>query len=273
MIFGEPNGGGNMKAVSAEKLSVYYDGERAVEDVTFTLEEGETLLLLGPNGAGKTTLLRVIAGIHKNYSGNLSIFGKDPDDARDVISYVPQSHTLNERVPLKNIEVVAMGGLYKRGFVHTKIPAEIKENAEEALEFVGLSDVKNKPFGELSGGQKQRVLLARALISHPKLLLLDEPLSALDPSARAEVTGVLGKIKHEKGISMIITTHDINPLAEIGDKIMLLNRKLVAYGAPDEVLRDDVITEVYGPQSKALHVGKKIYCIIGDAHFFGRGKR
>ncbi|MCD6558606.1 MAG: metal ABC transporter ATP-binding protein [Palaeococcus sp.] len=262
-----------MEAVSAEKLNIYYDGEKAVEDVTFTLKEGETLLLLGPNGAGKTTLLRVIAGIHQNYDGKLSIFGKEPDKVRDILSYVPQSHTLNERVPLKSIEVVSMGGLYRKGFIHTKIPGEIKKDAKEALEFVGLADVKDKAFNELSGGQKQRVLLARALISHPRLLLLDEPLSALDPSARAEVTGILGKIKREKGISMIITTHDINPLAEVGDKIMLLNRKLVAYGSPEEVLKDDTIARVYGPQSKALRVGKRIYCIIGDAHFFKGGKR
>ncbi|NJE08723.1 metal ABC transporter ATP-binding protein [Thermococcus sp. M39] len=261
-----------MEAVRAENVSIYYDGYTAVENLTFKLEEGETLLLLGPNGAGKTTLLRTLAGFHREYTGELLIFGKHPLEAKDLISYVPQSHYLNERVPLTALEVVAMGGIYKRSFVHFKIPKKILKSAEEALEFVGLKHIKNKLFKELSGGQKQRVLLARALISNPKLLLLDEPLSALDPSARVEVANVLGKIKKEKDITMIITTHDVNPLTEIGDKIMLLNRQLVAFGTPEEVLRDEVISRVYGPLSKAVRIGNRLYCIIGDVHIH-RGER
>jgi len=261
-----------MEAVKAESVSIYYDSYTAVENLTFKLEEGETLLLLGPNGAGKTTLLRTLAGFHRDYKGKLLIFGKHPLEARDLVSYVPQSHYLNERVPLTALEVVAMGGIYKRGFVHFKISKKILKSAEEALEFVGLRHIKNKLFKELSGGQKQRVLLARALISSPKLLLLDEPLSVLDPSARVEVANVLGKIKKEKDITMIITTHDINPLTEIGDKIMLLNRQLVAFGTPEEVLRDEIISRVYGPLSKAVRIGNRLYCIIGDVHIH-RGER
>jgi len=101
---------------------------------------------------------------------------------------------------------------------------------------------------------------------------LDEPLSALDPSARIEVTNVLDKIKKEKEITMIITTHDVNPLIEIGDKVMLLNRELIAFGTPDEVLRDEIIGRVYGAQSKAVRIGDKLYCIIGDVHIH-RGER
>ncbi|AIF69733.1 ABC transporter [Palaeococcus pacificus DY20341] len=262
-----------MEAVIAKNVSIYYNGQKAVEELSFKLEEEETLLLMGPNGAGKTTLLRTIAGFHKNYGGELLVFNKPPGEAKELISYVPQSYSLNERVPLKALEVVAIGGIYKKGFVHTKLSKEVCQSAEEALEFVGLSQVKDKPFSELSGGQKQRVLLARALISNPRLLLLDEPLSALDPSARVEVANVLGKIKQEKGISMIITTHDVNPLTEIGDKVMLLNRRLVAFGTPDEVLRDEIISEVYGPFSKAVRVGNRLYCIIGDVHIHKGGAR
>ncbi|MBO8173859.1 MAG: metal ABC transporter ATP-binding protein [Thermococcus sp.] len=261
-----------MEAVKAENVNIYYDGYIAVENLTFKLEEGETLLLLGPNGAGKTTLLRTLAGFHKEYTGKLFVFGKSPQEVKDFISYVPQSHTLNERVPLTALEVVAMGGIYKKSFIHFKIPNEILKSAEEVLEFVGLRHIMNKPFKELSGGQKQRVLLARALISNPKLLLLDEPLSALDPSARVEVANILSKIKKEKGITMIITTHDVNPLTEIGDKIMLLNKQLVAFGTPEEVLRDEIISRVYGPLSKAIKIGSKLYCIIGDVHIH-RGER
>ncbi|WP_297458572.1 metal ABC transporter ATP-binding protein [Thermococcus sp.] len=260
-----------MKAIVAENLTITYDGKPALEGVSFSLDEGETLLLLGPNGAGKTTLLRTIACFHREYTGRLEVFGREPCDARELIGYVPQSHSLNERVPLTALDVVAMGGLYRRGFVHFRIPREILEKAEEVLGFVGLAHVRDRLFRELSGGQKQRVLLARALMSDPKLLLLDEPLSALDPSARAEVTGVLSKIKRERGITMVITTHDINPLLEIGDRIMLLNRRLIAFGRPEEVLRDSIIKSVYGPLARVIPVGGKLFCITGDVHLPRKG--
>ena len=260
-----------MAAISARDLTILYDGEVALEGVTFKLDKGETLLLLGPNGAGKTTLLKTIACFHREYRGEIHVFGREPCDARELIGYVPQSHSLNERVPLTALEVVAMGGIYKRGFSHFKIPREVLEKAEDALAFVGLSNVKDKLFRELSGGQKQRILLARALISDPKLLLLDEPLSALDPSARAEVSNVLGKIKRERGITMVITTHDINPLLEIGDKVMLINRRLIAFGKPEEVLRDNIIKSVYGPLARVIPVGGKLFCITGDVHLHKHG--
>jgi len=100
---------------------------------------------MGPNGAGKTTLLRTLAGFHGEYTGKLLIFGKPPHKSKDLISYVPQSHLLNERVPLTVVEVVAMGGIYKKGFIHFKIPKEILKSAEEALEFVGLRHIKTNP--------------------------------------------------------------------------------------------------------------------------------
>ncbi|WP_297093075.1 metal ABC transporter ATP-binding protein [Thermococcus sp.] len=260
-----------MAAVIAENLTITYDGKPAVEGVDFLLEEGETLLLLGPNGAGKTTLLKTIACFHREYSGELRVFGRPPCDARDMIGYVPQSHSLNEKVPLTALEVVAMGSIYRRGFAHFKIPREVMEKAVEVLGFVGLSGLENRLFRELSGGQKQRVLLARALISDPKLLLLDEPLSALDPSARVEVANVLERIKHERGITMIITTHDINPLLEVGDRVMLLSRRLVAFGRPEDVIRDSIIKSVYGPLARVVPVEGRLFCITGDAHLHDHG--
>lgn len=260
-----------MKAIKARNLSITYNGKPALTDVSFELDEGKTLLLLGPNGAGKTTLLRTIACFHREYTGELTVFSREPCNARELIGYVPQSHSLNEKVPLTALEVVAMGGIYKRGFVHFKIPPEILEKAESALEFVGLGGVGSRLFRELSGGQKQRVLLARALMSDPRLLLLDEPLAALDPSARAEVTNVLDRIKKEKGVTMVITTHDINPLLEIGDLVMLINKRLIAFGRPEEVLVNEVIKSVYGPMARVIPAGGKIYCITGDFHIHSGG--
>ena len=253
-------------SVRARDLTIYYGKHVALSGVTFELGISETLLLLGPNGAGKTTLLRTISGFHTEYEGELLVFEKPPLEARDLVSYVPQSHYLNENVPLTAMEVVAMGAIYKRGLVHRKIPEDVVEMSLDVLRFVGLEDVADRLFRNLSGGQKQRVLLARALISDPKLLLLDEPLSALDPSARAEVTSVLDRIKRKKDIAMIITTHDINPLLEVGDKVMLINRRMIAFGKPDDALTDEIIKSVYGPMARAINVEDRLYCITGDFH-------
>lgn len=261
-------------SVRARDLTIYYGKQTALSGATFELGTSETLLLLGPNGAGKTTLLRTIAGFHTEYSGELLIFGKPPLETRDLVSYVPQSHSLNESVPLAAIEVVAMGAVYKRGLVHRKIPEDVVKRSLKVLRFVGLEDVSDKLFRNLSGGQKQRVLLARALISNPRLLLLDEPLSALDPSARAEVTSVLDRIKRKNDIAMIITTHDINPLLEVGDKVMLINRRMIAFGKPNEALTDEIIKSVYGPMARAIKVEDRLYCITGDFHIhLTRGRR
>ncbi|CAB49438.1 ABC transporter ATP-binding protein [Pyrococcus abyssi GE5] len=253
--------------IEAENLTIMYDSVKAVEGLTFKLKKGETLLLLGPNGAGKTTLLRVLAGLHTNYQGKILVFGKSPSEVREKVAYVPQTFSLNFRVPLSVLDVVSMGGLYKKGLIHFNIPQEVIKRGLEILDFLGLKEIAKKSFRELSGGQKQRVIIARALMSNPELLLLDEPLSALDPKARIEATSTLSKIKEDMGITMIITTHDVNPLIEIGDKVMLIDRKLVAFGSPEEVLRDEIIGKVYGPASKAVRVGERLYCIIGDVHF------
>ncbi len=259
-------------SVEAKALTIYYGKQVALRDITFQLGLSETLLLLGPNGAGKTTLLRTIAGFHTEYSGELRVLGKRPEEAKDLVSYVPQSHSLNEKVPLTALDVVAMGAIFRGGFLHRRIPPEIRERALKMLRFVGLESVADKLFRNLSGGQKQRVLLARALISDPKLLLLDEPLSALDPSARAEVTSVLDKIRKERRIAMIITTHDVNPLLEIGDKVMLINKRMIAFGRPDEALKDEIIKSVYGPMARAIKVEDRLYCITGDFHIHRLGR-
>lgn len=255
--------------IEAEDLTITYNGKVAVKNLTFKLKEGETLLLLGPNGAGKTTLLKVIAGIHSEYTGKITVLGKSPRESRGYVAYVPQTITLNSEIPLTVLEVVTMGGLYKEGIVHFNVPSEIVKKSLEVLGFLGIKNLANKPFRELSGGQKQRVIIARALISDPKILLLDEPISALDPKAKATVTSTLSKIKEELNLTMIITTHDVNPLIEIGDKVMLINKKLVAFGSPEEVLRDEVISTIYGPSSKTVKVGERVYCIIGDVHLGG----
>ena len=251
----------NTNTAESNKLEV-----KAVENVSFTLKEGETLLLLGPNGSGKTTLLKVIAGIHGEYTGEIRVFNKKPEEARDIISYVPQTFKINESVPLKVLDVVLMGVLYNKRKIHVNPAREEVEKACKALETVELLDAAEKVFSELSGGQKQRVLIARALASDPKLMLLDEPISHLDPHARNEVVEALLTVKKKRRVSMVIATHDTNPLIELGDKVLLLNRKVVAFGTPEEALSDEVIMKVYGKTSRTVRIKGKVYCIIGDVH-------
>ncbi len=255
------------EAIVLRDVKITYNGNIAVENVSFSLKEGESLLLLGPNGSGKTTLVKTIAGLHKEYKGEIKVFGKPPHDSMQFVSYMPQTFKLNETVPVTALDVVAMGVIYKKPFFrHYSLKKDVVEECREALEFVGLDRVAEQPFSELSGGQKQRVILARSLVSNPKMLLLDEPLSHLDPTAKSEVVEVLLEIRRKKKITMAVTTHDTNPLIEIGDKLLILNRKMVAFGPPEEALSDEIIRKVYGDFSRTIRVEGKVYCIIGDVH-------
>ncbi len=227
------------KSVEMENVHFSYAKEPVLEDVSFTAYEGEFIAVLGPNGAGKTTLLRLIAGFAKPSSGKVRVFGFDPvKDRRKVlnlIGYVPQRESIHLEIPLRVGEVVEMP-LKSRG---------VKGKVEEMLRLVGVEKLKDKVFGELSGGQQQRVLIARALITNPKLLLLDEPFNGVDIPSQERIVELLYELS-ERGVSVISVVHNVNPILHHVTRVMLLRRRLIAFGKPDEVFTDENIIETYG---------------------------
>jgi manganese/iron transport system ATP-binding protein len=235
-------------SLELDHVSVTYDGFPALEDVTFTLARGEQVAIVGPNGAGKSTLFNVIAGIIRPQQGKVRVYGSGPR-GHICVGYVPQRNRIDWRFPVSVMDVVMMGRIGKMGLFRWPKRHD-RTVAAAALEQVEMQQYARRQIGELSGGQQQRVFLARALAQEAELLLLDEPLSGLDMPSQEAFMQVLARLRTQ-GITLLIATHDLNQAAEQFSHLMLLNRRLIAYGPPDQVLLSEHLTQAYGDQ---LHV-------------------
>lgn len=212
------------KVIELKDVWVRYGNQIILEAVNLELEEPRGLLgIIGPNGGGKTTLLKVFLGLLKPYRGSVKLFGKSPEKNRDLVGYVPQYKRFDFDFPISVWEVVLTGRMSHTGFLR-KYSKEDKMAAEEALKTVEMFQYKDRQIGQLSGGQRQRVFIARALATNPKLLLLDEPNSGLDPHMQEELYRLLDRLKQEMAIIMV--THDLSAVSVYVDRIACLNRKL-----------------------------------------------
>jgi manganese/iron transport system ATP-binding protein len=228
-------------------------GERyALHDVTFQVEARERVAVVGPNGAGKSTLFKVIAGTLAPDEGQVTIFGHDPDE-HICIAYVPQRNQIDWSFPVTVADVVMMGRVGQIGLFRRPSRADW-QFVHEALERVQAAHLARKQIGELSGGQQQRVFIARALAQQAELILLDEPLTGLDAPSHEAIFAVLDSL-HEDGVTILVATHDLNLAAERFDRVMLLNRQVVAFGRPDEVLTPANLLRAYGGHMHVLPLG------------------
>ncbi len=242
----DPVGGGAAAAEAAiEFTGVFfgYRGDVVLRDVTFTLGEGTFTALIGPNGAGKTTLLRLLLGLDQPDQGRIFVF-RQPAGSKQEIGYVPQRTGVPEGFPMSTREVVLMGRYASVGLGRRPGRAD-HEAVARALARVGLSDVARHRFSELSGGQQRRALIARALVSGPRLLLMDEPTAGLDPAAQARFYDTCCTLQREEGITLLAASHDIDVVARHADMVLLLDRTVQAIGRPADVLASDRLDLVY----------------------------
>ncbi|HDJ89569.1 MAG TPA: metal ABC transporter ATP-binding protein [Thermoprotei archaeon] len=262
-------GGGEMYCIDVKNVSVMYDSQKVLDNISFKVEYPEFVTIIGPNGAGKTTLLKTIAGIIKPITGIVKIFDinihEDPGEARKYIGYVPQKERISVNLPIKVKDVVLMGLLAKMSPPRITTRKMI-EKVRKALERVNAIELFNKRFNELSGGQQQKILIARAIVSDPKILILDEPFSGVDVESQGEIISFLDELKTKNKVSILLVTHDINPIVSFTDKVLLLKNKLIAYGSPSEVIRDEILFKVYGKCAKVIERGGVCYAITGDIH-------
>lgn len=228
-----------------------YNGEPIIEDINFKLEGPSLIQIIGPNGAGKTTLLKTIIGLIKPIKGKVIINGIEvtgrPEKAGRLIGYVPQmfiSYTSN--FPITVWEFIENSLLlYKKKWPRFFARKDDRKIIKSVLKAVGLpEEVWYENFWNLSGGQKQRVLIARALVHDPPILIMDEPLSAVDPLGKVELTNIINYLSRSRLV--IVTCHDPMILLEHTDLVILLNRKIYAMGNPKEVLKLDKLRKIYG---------------------------
>jgi len=230
-------------ALDVRDLVVSYENLLALDHVSFRVEAVERVAVVGPNGAGKSTLFKAISGIIRPASGEIRIFG-EPPGGHICIAYVPQRSQIDWDFPATVADVVMMGRIGKLGLF--RWPAKKDWGiVHDALEQVGMLALKDRQIGELSGGQQQRVFLARALAQEAELLLLDEPFTGLDAPSQQAILDILDLVK-ARGVTALVSTHDLDLAAQHFDKLMLLNRRVVAYGPPDRVFTPEILIEAYG---------------------------
>lgn len=240
-------------AVVVSDLSVAYDGAPVLAELNLRLPAHRLITLVGPNGAGKSTLLRVLAGSLTPSTGRVQVLGHSAESQRreSQIAYMPQQEQIDWDFPLSVWDVVLSGrygrirqeGGWRRFLPLSLTGASHREAAFAALEDTGLLDLRHSAIDTLSGGQRKRVLLARALCQDARLLLLDEPLVGVDQVSENLIISVLLKAR-DQGRTVVMVTHDIVGARRDADHVVLINRKVVGEGPPDQMLTDDMLSRV-----------------------------
>jgi zinc transport system ATP-binding protein len=222
-------------------------GEQAVlEGITFCIDEGVVLGIIGPNGGGKTTLLKLILGELPVQTGTIEVLGKAPAKLgadRSLIGYVPQKHEIDRNFPATALDVVLMGATGKVGLFR-RLPRALRERAAELLERVGVGDLRDRPIGRMSGGQQQRTFIARALISEPRLLILDEPTGGVDSAGQQQFLHLIRDLRNELQLTVVMVSHDVGQLSYYADQVACLNKRLHWHDRAT-LLNEHVIRDVY----------------------------
>jgi zinc/manganese transport system ATP-binding protein len=236
-------------------------GRRVIfNDVSFAVEKGEFVAVLGPNGAGKTTLLKLLLGLLKPTKGEVRVLGAVPHRGDGNIGYAPQHRVLETDLALRARDVVGFGldgNKWGIGFGSRKRDALI----DAALKEVDAYRFANAPIGHLSGGEQQRLLIAQALITDPKILLLDEPLSNLDINHAQEIIALLTEIAKHRGVTIVLVSHDINPLLPAANCVLYFARGHSAMGAPDEIITSATLSRLYDTKVEVIRSGGHVFVV------------
>ncbi len=250
-------------ALRVAGVTVRLAGRTVLDRVSFSIRPGEFTGLIGANGAGKTTLLRVILGLQQPVNGQVHVGGSGPRRrSGGVIGYVPQKFLLDPDLPMRGRDLVALGlDGHKLG---VPLPSRARRaRVQDMLEAVGALAFADARVGRLSGGEQQRILIAHALVSEPKLLLLDELLANLDLRSAQEVVRLLARIAAEREIAVLISAHEMNPLLPVMDRIVYLAQGRAATGTTEQVVRSDVLTALYGHHVDVLRVHGRVLVVAG----------
>ena len=240
--------------LTVENLTMKYGRNEVLSDINFKVEAGDYIGIVGSNGSGKTTLMKGLLGLLPSYEGRIE-FSKEIKGS-SFVGYLPQKAVTNDKLfPAKVKEIVSIGLLGNK-----KMPKMISkkdyESIDVILEKLRISELKDRKIGDLSGGQQQRVLLARAMVSSPKILILDEPTSALDPKIREEFYELIKNLNKDDGVTILLVSHDVGSVGKYTNKILYLDKRLVFYGSYDKFCKSKEITEYFG--------------IFSQHHFCGR---
>jgi zinc/manganese transport system ATP-binding protein len=258
-------------AATINNASVRLAGNRIFSDVELTVGNGRFVAVLGPNGAGKSTLMRVLLGLVPLESGSVTVLGKAPAQARPQIGYLPQRHAFDASTRIRGIDLVRLGLDGTRWGIPLTITKTARERrrvetdrVNEVIATVGATGYARRAIGELSGGEQQRLLIAQALIRHPQLLILDEPLDSLDLPNQASVAGLLQRICTDDGVSVLLVAHDVNPLLGYLDQVIYMAGGRAMSGSVGEVITGPKLSDLYGSPIEVLRTADGRLVVVGQ---------
>jgi len=213
----------DMPVIRITDLDFAYNGQPVLQGINLDVQEGDFIAMIGPNGGGKTTLLKLMLGLLKPDRGEISVLGKRPGRVSHQIGYVPQDVNINRRFPITALDVVLMGKLAP-GRRWSKTAEKDRRDALDALARIDMTDYADRRIGELSGGQRQRVFIARALVTRPRLLLLDEPTASIDSRGQTDFYRLLKRLNQE--VSIVVVSHDLLVISTYVKSVACVNRRL-----------------------------------------------
>ncbi|MBI3120569.1 MAG: metal ABC transporter ATP-binding protein [Candidatus Kerfeldbacteria bacterium] len=243
----------NHPAITFHDVSFEYGNTPVLSNVHFTIAQGEYVGVIGPNGGGKTTLVKLLLGLLQPDFGTIRLFGEpiSPTTLRRV-GYVPQRIDAEDiAFPATVQEIVESGRTVHRGLFH-RLTREDQKKVQAALAEAEISHIANRRFGELSGGERQRVLIARALASEPRLLILDEPTAGVDVASQEQFYTFLSNLHTQHGLTILLVTHEIDVIANEAQSLLCVNRSITFHGSPKAFIRSDYLQELYGKNVKMI---------------------
>lgn len=237
--------------LEVKNIEAGYNGESVLQGISFSVPAGESLAVVGPNGAGKSTLFKVLVGLLPIRAGSASVHGQPLGSHIDCIAYVPQREVIDWKFPVTVLDVVVMGRFGRLKWLQ-KPGKEDFDIAMQSLGQMGIANLAKNSISDLSGGQQQRVFLARALAQNPHILLLDEPFTGVDAGTQETTMKFLEEL-HKNGVTSMVSTHDLNMAASRFSKVLLINKKIIAFGEPEEVFTPENLQIGFGGQVLSMH--------------------
>lgn len=247
-------------AIELTQVQVQFGKRILLQDLSLNIQQGEFITILGPNGAGKSTLLKLLLGLLKPTAGVVRVLGKAPRRGNREIGYAPQHRALEADLALRARDVVGFGldgDRWGIGFPNRRRSALI----EQALAEVNALPFADAPIGQLSGGEQQRLLIAQALLTNPRLLLLDEPLANLDITRGQEIVALVARVCRARGVTVVLVSHDVNPLLPVVDRVLYIANGQSAIGTPAEVITSATLSQLYNSQVEVVQALGRLFVV------------